>query len=88
MDSSAKRRTAILSEEEVRELLDTSTDSDDGRLIDSDIDYSNSEPEDDKSVAVIGVSGDARSDEDESDDVRRVRHLRVRKKPSKKLGGN
>ena len=58
--SSAKRkRTEILCEEEVRELLDTSSDSDDGRLTDSDIDYSDGESEDDKRVAVMDVSGDA-----------------------------
>ena len=49
MASSAKRRTAILSEEEVRELPDTYVDSDNGRLTDSDIDYSDSESEDDRS---------------------------------------
>ena len=49
MASSAKRRTAIQSEDEVRELPDTFVDSDDGRQTDSVINYSNSESEDDKS---------------------------------------
>ena len=80
MASSAKRsRTTILSEEKVRELLDTSADSNEGQLTDSEIDYSDSESEDDEDAVVIGASADASSDEDNSDDVRRVRHRRVRK---------
>ena len=55
VSSGKKRKTAILSEAEVRELLGTSGDSDNGWLTDSDIDFSDSETEDDESAVMIGV---------------------------------
>ena len=53
--SGKKRRTAILSEAKVRELLGTSGDSDNEWLTDSDIDCSDSEAENDESAVMVGV---------------------------------